>query len=59
MTDESWSAHEYRHIWLPYCQMKTAPMPIKIAATEREFLILEDGRRVIDGIEPKAKLACR
>ncbi len=50
MPDELWSANEYKNIWLPYCQMKTAPMPIKVAATEREFLILEDGRRVIDGI---------
>lgn len=38
------------HLWLPYCQMKTAPLPIKIVATEGEHLILEDGRRIIDGI---------
>jgi len=50
MNDKHWSVDEYRNIWLPYCQMKTAPMPIKISATEGEFLILEDGRRVIDGI---------
>ncbi len=37
-------------IWFPYCQMQTAHPPLKVVGGEREFLILEDGRRLVDGI---------
>lgn len=37
-------------LWLPYCQMQTAPMPEKVARTEGCRIILEDGRTLIDGI---------
>ncbi len=37
-------------VWRPYTQMKIAPPPLKVAATEGVRLILEDGRRLIDGI---------
>lgn len=37
-------------IWLPYCQMKTAPLPERVACTEGCKIILEDGRELIDGI---------
>lgn len=35
---------------MPYCQMQTAPPAVAIARTEDVFLILEDGRRLIDGL---------
>ena len=38
------------HLWLPYCQMKTAPEPLAVARTEGCKIILEDGRELIDGI---------
>lgn len=37
-------------LWQPYAQMKTAPPPLKIAATEGVRLRLADGRVLIDGI---------
>ncbi len=37
-------------LWLPYCQMQTAPSPEKVARTEGCKIILEDGRELIDGI---------
>ena len=38
------------NLWLPYCQMKTAPLPERVARTEGCKIILEDGRVLIDGI---------
>ncbi|MBV9994598.1 MAG: adenosylmethionine--8-amino-7-oxononanoate transaminase [Caulobacteraceae bacterium] len=38
------------HVWRPYCQMKTAPPPLPVAAARGARLILEDGRELIDGI---------
>jgi adenosylmethionine-8-amino-7-oxononanoate aminotransferase len=37
-------------LWLPYCQMQTAPAPEHVARTEGCKIILEDGRVLIDGI---------
>lgn len=37
-------------IWMPYCQMQTAPLPTPVVATEGVRLILADGRRLIDGM---------
>jgi adenosylmethionine-8-amino-7-oxononanoate aminotransferase len=37
-------------VWRPYCQMKTAPPPMKIVATEGCHLIGENGERWIDGM---------
>ena len=37
-------------IWRPYTQMKTAPPPLAVAATEGVRLKLADGRVLIDGI---------
>lgn len=37
-------------LWLPYCQMQTAPSPEKVARTEACKIFLEDGRELIDGI---------
>jgi adenosylmethionine-8-amino-7-oxononanoate aminotransferase len=38
------------HIWLPYAQMKTANLPLAVAATHGSRIILADGRELIDGI---------
>ncbi len=38
------------HIWRPYVQMKTAPPPLPVVATEGVRLKLADGRVLIDGI---------
>lgn len=38
------------HLWMPYTQMKTAPAPARVVATDDVFLVLEDGRRIIDGL---------
>ena len=45
-----WLAKGARHVWRPYCQMKTAPAPLAVARTEGSRLILEDGRELVDGI---------
>jgi adenosylmethionine---8-amino-7-oxononanoate aminotransferase len=38
------------HVWLPYTQMKTAPLPLAVAATRGSRIVLADGRELIDGI---------
>src|SRR5687767_7401923 len=38
------------HVWLPYAQMKTAPMPLPVVRTEGSRIVLADGRELIDGI---------
>lgn len=51
MTEQpGWLAAGARHVWRPYCQMKTAPPPLAVARTEGARLILEDGRELVDGI---------
>jgi adenosylmethionine-8-amino-7-oxononanoate aminotransferase len=51
MTDApDWLRNGARHVWRPYCQMKTAPAPLPVARTEGSRLILEDGRELVDGI---------
>jgi adenosylmethionine---8-amino-7-oxononanoate aminotransferase len=37
-------------LWLPYAQMKTAPLPLAVKATRGCRLVLADGRELIDGI---------
>jgi adenosylmethionine-8-amino-7-oxononanoate aminotransferase len=37
------------HLWLPYCQMQTAPAPHCVEATDGVRIQLTDGRRLIDG----------
>jgi len=39
-----------RHLWLPYTQMKTAPLPLPVARTQGARIVLADGRELIDGI---------
>jgi len=38
------------HLWLPYAQMKTEPLPLAVEATRGCRLVLADGRELIDGI---------
>src|SRR5215470_14610737 len=38
------------HIWLPYAQMKTAPLPLAVTTTRGSRIVLADGRELIDGI---------
>jgi adenosylmethionine-8-amino-7-oxononanoate aminotransferase len=45
-----WLSQGARHVWRPYCQMKTAPAPLAVARTQGARIILEDGRELIDGI---------
>ena len=45
-----WQQAGAQYIWSPYAQMKTAPLPIPVVATEGVYLILADGTRLIDGM---------
>jgi adenosylmethionine-8-amino-7-oxononanoate aminotransferase len=36
-------------LWLPYCQMQTAPPPLTAAATDGVRIRLADGRELVDG----------
>ena len=38
------------HVWSPYTQMKTAPIPPKVCAGRGALLELEDGRQLLDCI---------
>lgn len=38
------------HLWLPYCQMQTAPLPLPVVGAEGSRIRLADGRELIDGI---------
>src|SRR3984885_6787902 len=40
----------YDNIWLPYSQMKHAPEPLAVAATQGSRIKLADGRELVDGI---------
>ena len=38
------------HVWLPYAQMATAPLPLPVISASGVRIELADGRRLIDGI---------
>ncbi len=46
----TWQQQGRHHIWMPYSQMKTAPLPAPVVATEGVYLVLDDGRKLIDGL---------
>lgn len=50
MTNLDWLATGWNHVWLPYAQMHTAPMPLPVVRTEGSRIFLADGRVLIDGI---------
>lgn len=47
--DESWGERDARALWHPYTSLH-APRPLMCVEAKGEFLILDDGRRIIDGI---------
>lgn len=49
-TQPDWQTLGYRHVWMPYTQMQTAPLPLPVVATDGVQLTLADGRRLIDGM---------
>jgi adenosylmethionine-8-amino-7-oxononanoate aminotransferase len=49
-TPPSWLEDGYRHIWMPYTQMETAPLPEAAVATRGTRITLADGRELIDGV---------
>src|SRR6516225_12063819 len=46
----SWLEEGWRHVWLPYTQMQTAPLPLPAVRTEGSRIYVEDGRVLVDGI---------
>ena len=49
-TVPEWYARGLDLVWLPYAQMKTAALPLAVAATKGCRIRLADGRELIDGI---------
>jgi adenosylmethionine-8-amino-7-oxononanoate aminotransferase len=45
-----WAARGRSAVWHPYTPLRGADDPLPVVAAEDEFLVLADGRRVIDGI---------
>ncbi|MBL8479293.1 MAG: aminotransferase class III-fold pyridoxal phosphate-dependent enzyme, partial [Sterolibacteriaceae bacterium] len=45
-----WLTPGLAHLWLPYTQMKTAPAPLPVVASDGVRLRLADGRELVDGI---------
>lgn len=45
-----WLDEGYEHIWLPYAQMQTSPMPLPVMGAEGCRLKLANGKELIDGI---------
>lgn len=50
MDGGAWSVLAAAHLWMPYTQMKTAPAPLPVVATEGTRITLADGRVLIDGV---------
>ncbi len=46
----NWLREGHQHIWLPYTQMQTAPMPMPVTHAEGCTITLEDGTKMIDAI---------
>ena len=46
----AWLQEGYGHIWMPYTQMQTAPLPQAAVATEGTRIILSEGTQLIDGV---------
>ncbi len=50
MSVPDWFRQGLPHVWLPYTQMRTAPPPLPVVATEGSRIKLPDSRELIDGI---------
>jgi len=46
----AWYVAGLEHIWLPYTQMKTAALPLAVAASRGSRIVLADGRELVDGV---------
>jgi adenosylmethionine-8-amino-7-oxononanoate aminotransferase len=49
-SNPAWLADGMAHVWRPYCQMKTASMPLAVERTSGAEIRLADGRGLVDGI---------
>jgi len=49
-TQPEWLTQGWNHVWLPYAQMQTAPLPAAVVRTEGSKIHLADSRILIDGI---------
>lgn len=45
-----WYQQGQEHVWLPYTQMKRAPLALPAVATSGSRITLSDGRELVDGI---------
>ncbi len=45
-----WKTAGFNHIWLPYTQMQTVPLPLPVISANGVQITLADGRELIDGI---------
>src|SRR5262245_23572443 len=45
-----WYEAGFRHVWLPYTQMKTMREPLAVERTQGCRIVLADGRELVDGI---------
>lgn len=50
LSKPDWLAAGFPHLWLPYAQMKTAPMPLAVTGAAGARLKLADGRELVDGV---------
>jgi adenosylmethionine-8-amino-7-oxononanoate aminotransferase len=50
MSAAPWLHESEAYVWRPYCQHRTAPPPLAVAATRGCRLILADGTELVDGI---------
>ena len=50
MTTPGWLNEGWQHIWLPYAQMKTAPLPLPVVGADGSRLRLADGSELVDGV---------
>ena len=50
LTLAPWLDDGYRHIWMPYTQMQTAPEPEAVTDKQGKCMDRVDGLRVVDGV---------
>ena len=48
--EPAWLENGWPHIWLPYAQMKTTPVPLPVVGARGSRIILADGRELVDGV---------
>ena len=50
--ESAWQRDQAEHLWMPYTQMRTAPLPLPVVATEDVYLVLADGRALVRTLVP-------